>query len=854
MQLILKATNVKHPGARGGQFWIDEKGQARYDAKPTGEKRPHKYLALVVLADGTEKYLRPKDDELDENGQVIGGQPKIREIINRELFGEYGFKTDGTFWQKKGILVEYKTRTTARGKIEVDPIDRHDGYTHFEFRDSSVARAYGVGEGEPAEAGLPKKITSYKVEATTHEAPPSKEKIELPEGVTSDKPPIEEMSIHTVPPRKPQTEVALGDKLTEKEDPVAIANAYLAETFRMRKPSQAKTERGQQKAREEREGQYDHVTGHRKIKPLPVWAIAKYDSPEDLQHALSRDGQPLTTLITLGMWDPENKSKRFREQLLKEWMPFLRRWARRFASVYASTDSYRKFDKLESSSGEKAQRDWLYDRERDLFNEGVTVLLSEADSFLANDEPRGGDSRFDLKAGNAIKNHLEKKAKQAAVEIHGATHLEDLGEDDAYHAPKMISPREQFELRHYEPQAVKILSDLTATLPHEVRAAFLSRLWIDDHHNSPDASEEHAWNERRAARMEKHGESNLHWGRPWIRSKASGTVAAMSDKLADVEVKLRGGKTEKLGSMRPQHQMYYLEKWFNEALEHVQNHLKTSSGKLTPDGAIVDHWLRLESKLARINTKEITDRVQHKTVQMPVKLDKEGKPVEPVIVEHNRAHEHPSVTFFKQPGSNRELAQRLGIVDDLDVPLTLRNMNLPRHQEDKLKRVASYHDRLQENLKYVGDLGPLHDEQHATTERHRNMGSWYRSPSGSMEWHEENGVAALHAAAVKLHNSKGEDKEAVTAYTSAINALGADHPMVEDYNRRLHTLGADVPTNADLAAWKARSHSAYREQANRLHIIEFAQEQRNMKKSITDLREAFAMLLGAYDDLRKAFQ
>lgn len=851
MQLILKAVTVKHPGSRGGQFWLDEKGQVRYDEKPKGEKRPHKYLAIITLSDGSQRRIEPNDDELDANGQVIGGQAKVREIINRELFGEYGFKTNGTFWQKRGILVEYKTRVTARGKIEVDAIERHKGYTAFDFRDASVARAYG---GDEATAKLPKKITQYLVEAQPRGELPSKEKVELPEGTTPDQPPIEELGIHTVPPRKPQTEVALIDKLTSKEDPIAIASAYLAATFEARKPSQAKTPEGQAKARAERAGQFAGIEGHRKIDRLPIWARAKFDSAEHLQTELSREGRPLTTLITLGAWDPDNKNPRIREQLVKEWSPFIRRWARKFATVYQSTDSYRSFDKLSEGVGEKGQRDWLRDRERDLYNEAVAVLLDEANKYMANDEPKGSYSRFDLKAQNAIKNHLEKHSKRAAVESFGATHLEDLTEEDAYHAPKMISPRDQFELRHYESQAVPILADIVADLKPHVRAVFESRLWIDDYLAHPDQSEEHAFNEAREARRQKHGESNLHWGRPWIRTKEGG-VTSVSDKLADVEVRLQGGKVSRLGDLKPQHQMYYLEKWFADAMAHVESHLQTKRGHLSPDGQVVEKWLRLEEKLARVNHKEITGRVEHKVVQMPIKLDKEGRPVEkPPLVEHIRHHEHPALTFFKQPGSNRQLAERLGIVNDLDMPVGLRHMNLPKQHEDKLKRIASYHHHLQQNLAHVGDLTALHKEQFAHVERARDQGSWYTTPNGSMEWHENNGVVALHEAAVKLHKTKGEDKEALAAYTSAANALGAEHPMVQDYTRRLATLGVDAPTQADLAQHKARSHSAYREQANRLHIIEFAQEQRNAKKSLADLRDAFAKCLSAYDDLGKAFR
>jgi hypothetical protein len=833
MLLIFKATNVKNPGSRGGHPWIDDKGHARYDERPTGE-RTHKYLAYLHLSDGTKKYIVPSDDELDASGQVIGGQPKIREIVNRELFGEYGFKQNGTFWQKKGILVEYKTRVTGRGKIEVDAIERHAGYTAFEFRDSSVARAYG--------GGLPKKITQYQVDAMPRDPVPSKDKIELPDA--HDVPPIEELGIHTVPPRLPQTLVAVGEPLKDTEDPVAIATAYLGETFHAMKPSQAKTEAGQQRARDAREGQYDHVVGHRKIEALPLWAIAKFDSPEQLQQELSRGegGRPLTTLITLGLWDKNIKQARVREQLLREWAPFLRRWVRRFASVYASTDSYRKFDKIEGGSSPTAQRDWLYDRERDLYNEGVAVLLDEANRYMSNDEPKGSDSRFDLKAGNAIKNHLERKAKNDALEFHGAS-IDDLSEEDAYHAPKTISPREHFELKHYEPRAMEILSEALLGLPIHKQEAFRSRLWIDDHHQSPDVSQERRFALARERQQQKRGESRVHWGRPLTRTKEGG-VDSVADKLADTEVLLRNKRKKvRLGDLTPQHQRYYLEQWFNDAKAHVEEQLRTPSGRLSGDGVVVEKWLRLEEKLARVNYKELASRVQ--TIKMPL--------LNQSRLEHVRAEEHPAIAFFKEPKSNRQLAERLGIADDLDVPANLKHVSLPRQYETKLKRVAAYHRRLQDNLAYVGDLAPLHAQAHAVAERHRNMGSWYRTEHGTTEWHEEGGVTTLHDAAVKLHETKGNDAGAVTAFKDAANALGTDHPMVQDYVARLK-LGAEKPTSNDLATWKTRSHSMYREHANRVHLIEFAQEHRETKKSLVDLRKALSAYIDAFDCLNEVLQ
>ena len=428
MRLIFKAVNVKNPGAHGAPFWIDAKGNARYDEKPSEAKRPYKYVAIIVLSDGSKAYIKPNDKELDDEGQLKGGQTAVRDIVNRELFGEYGFKEDGTFWKKKGLLFDYKTRTAANGKVVVDAVQLHDGYQSIEFRDSSVSRAYGKG--------LPAKITKYLV-APSNIDPRTGETEGLPrkpdeapiEG-TSDVP-VDEMGMHNVPKRLPQTHVAIGEALKNEEDPIAIASAYLSVFLEARKPSQAKTPEGRAKARAERKGHYDEIVGKRSIQALPSWAINKFDSAAELQHELGRantidwteaskegiqqkhseGGHPLTTLITLGLWDPQNKNKRFREQLLKEWTPFLRQQARRYANVYSGTDAFRKF-------GEGVDKNaWLRDRERDLYNHGVAVLLHEADTYVSNDEPDGPYSRFDKKAKNAIKQDLKRMSREAAFEL-----------------------------------------------------------------------------------------------------------------------------------------------------------------------------------------------------------------------------------------------------------------------------------------------------------------------------------------------------------------------------------------------------------------------------------------------------
>lgn len=823
MLLLVKASNVINPGSRGGHPWIDDKGRARYDKRPTG--RPAHYLAEVTLSDGSKRFIEPRPAELDANGQVIGGRAAVREIVNRELFGEYGFKTDGTFWQNKGILMEYRATTNAKGKVVVEDVPRHAGYSAIDFRDPSVARAY--------DKGLPAKITKFAVDAKEPTPLPSKEKVELPEGGTADKPGIHEIGIHTVPPHHPDTLVAIGEPLKDKEDPLALATAYLDAYLNARKPSQAKTEAGQERARAERKGQFDGVVGSREIKPLPDWAVNKYSTPEELQIALSRgeDGKPLTTLITLGLWNKENKSKRVREQLVSEWTPFIRRWARRFASVFANTDSYRKFDKIDGG-GEKAQRNWLYDRERDLFNDAVIVLLDEANAYKSNDETVGPYSRFDKKAENAIKNHLEKKSKEAAIEQHGATALDDMAENMAYASPKMISPREHFELRHYEPMAHKIIAEALKGLDKDARKVFMSRLWLDDSED-PDQSDERVHAEARERQRMKRGESKAHWGRPMT---GDGSVAA---KLADLNITTGFGKTKRLGDMEQSLQHYHLKNMYDEAVRHLESKFRTPSGGLTPNGALVEKWLRLEAKVAQMNRREISERTKVPTttdVKMPVVDERRMQPL--------ATQEHPAVSFFR---TNRELANKLGVANDLDVPQTLANVKAPLQIKPKTDKLSAYH-QLHQNVLSMNDHQALRSAVIQHVDESKAAGHWVNSDNSIPQWHENRGVVALHNAAVRLHQSRGEDAQALTEYAQATETLGKRHPMVAEYTQGLRTLGA-APTNSDLARWKSSSHTTYRDNVNRLHVIDAAIASKTSKSTISDFRKSLNRCVSMYDAL-----
>lgn len=820
MQLLIKA-NVKNPGSRGGKVHFVD-GQVRYGDAPKPKK--HKYLAKVTMSDGTVKYIYPDESEVDEHGQVIGGQAKIREIINREFFGEHGFNSNGEFWQKPGLMFKYQQRTAKNSKVVVDEIARHEGFTAFEFADSSVSRAYGDG--------LPKKFSKYQIEAKPHDPVPERFPIDHDaEREPSDVPPPDERGIINAPRHLPETAVALGEPLTAEEDPIELASAFLERFLRGKK----------------QRGPVDEVVGTRKVRDIedvPAWILNKFDSPEELQHLLGRanalkwnvtskvknhmntevkraeGGKPMTTLITFGLWNSDPSAKRHRNYLEQEWRGFVRKWAKHYAGVFQGATSFQ-------SHGDS----YIRDRERDLYQIGMLELQRCADNYVPNAEVGTIAARFDKTARNEIKKHMKQWTQQHALE--NGAEMDDMREEDAYHTPKTISPREHFELRHYEPLAISILDDAMVGLKPHQKAAFWSRFWLDDG-SHPDTSEEKRYNEARERQQAKMGESKRSWERPYTRT-AEHSVTSVADKLADTIVTMQGGKQARLGDLYPQKQRYYLQQWYEDALNHVREHLKTPKGGLSPNGMVVEKWLRLEAKVAQLNRRDIEARVDVPTVKMELQPRTSSETRSPF--------EHPAVQFFR---TNRELAMKLGVANNLDMPQSLKNVKVPTAERGKLHALTSYH-QLHTNLEKLPDLKPVHEKAAREAAALKNHGHWTTDVKGGAVWSEDNGVEALHNAAKRMIADNSEANR--EAFSSLANSMGgSNNPMAVAYIDMLRT--SQVPTDADLATWKTRAHAAHRDAQNKLHVIEFVQESRKMKKAtVNDLMKAFRACNRAYEQL-----
>lgn len=896
---------VQAPGSRGGKGYYDEHGQWQYGERPKVKPRT---LARVLLPDGTVINIRPDKREVDKEGRVTN-QATIRDIINREMLGEYGFNDDGSFWARPGVLFTYQLKRIASGpekgrlvtrtqevidektgekkKVEVPVVERlqrGSGFVSITFTDPAVSRAYGKG--------LPDKLLRHRVESRVVDPDTGESLVNLPPKPDPDAPepegtsdiPVEDNEHITAPPdSKKRARVSAGEPLDETEDPLALATALLDTYLLSRKTSQAKTERGREKARAERKHQFDVTLGKRVIKPLPAWAVAKFESPEKLQQMLSRNGgMPLSTLITLGLWgDTEslkrNKSRPY-EQLLNEWHPFLRFKARRLADAFKYTDTYRDKTKQDNErdaeywSKQSSRRSYVNERIRDLYQLGVTRLMELAQNYVSNDEPFDSpDGRFDRVVKRDVEREMRRWSRDHARED-GALGLtvdvaDEIGDNSAVTAAPLapLTKEEMHALLHFGPVARHALEEAVKDLPEHQKEVFRSRLWFDDVKDLWDDEAEHTHlSERGRAMSQKDasgGRVSRDWGRHWVGTEQG--VPSVADKLAGTIVTLKNGEESALGQLSPQLQRYYVKKWFKEAQGAVKDKLQGPGGELTHTGEIVHRWLNVEAKLAAGNARTITERTQHPVKVMP--LDPAGKGP---VVRPEDTNKRPSVKFFRTPGSNQELGEKLGLLrreHAADGKVSYRDPFPDHHytgrgsvQSERVLAQADAFHKLVTNLRSVQNLSPVVKEAKANLASAKEVGHWSPTETGSVAWSEGTGVTALHEAAQALWQHRSADPKIrvqyETAYTKAANAVAEHLPaMVAEYTGKVAGTGGFTPE--DLAEWRARAHANYRHHQGRMHVVEHEAARRKTAKATgADLMKAFSAYDEALDALYEVLQ
>ena len=352
----------------------------------------HKYLMRFLLPTGQWLRIYPDTSELNDHGQVIGGPAATRKIIRREF--------EKKFFKDEPVITGHGRHTTKR--IQIRP-----GFIDFDFRDSTVSRLYG--------RGVPKwmsKVQLPESEMVGSERTPEKEPpVEYPH--EHDVPPMEDIkpAITYIPEPTTATQMAIGEKLEEDEDPILLARELLNITMASR--STGRTPSGEKiKPKRKRA-----TVGSRKIKPLPHWAVAKYKDAAHLQRELSKEGKPLSTLITLGLWKKRVPNTKHKQQLISEWQSTIRYHSRQAVSMMRKTDTYLDKRKAEDAqdidpgSAHSKAESFIRDEERKLRQIGTQVLLEEVRKYQATANP---DNRFDTVANSSIMTAIYEIAQSRA--------------------------------------------------------------------------------------------------------------------------------------------------------------------------------------------------------------------------------------------------------------------------------------------------------------------------------------------------------------------------------------------------------------------------------------------------------
>jgi hypothetical protein len=855
MQLVIYKGGGRYGVANKNHKYIaryrDKDGEWTYvypdDLLTTKIARHDKWLFRIVLPDGSKLVIHPDAHEVDENGQLKGGQATLRKVVNRALFGEYGFYPEGhpkagEFWQRQGLLQSYRVKTHKKTgdrtkQPVVETVSSGRGFVGFEYRDSSVEAAFKNAYGK----GLPEKIQRHQVESRAFHPETGEATVTLPEKPDLDAPEPEGKPdqptkhgelIVNVKPITEETEEVITEPLTSEENPLDIAAAYLDLFFRMPRPGKAKTEAGVARGRAKRREHIDaeKVVGKRVIKPLPAWMVAKYKDEYELQHELSRDGRPLTTLITAGLWNYKHHDRRHQEQLTKEWDRTVTRHAMNALTPVKHLPKY---------------KEWL----REMKQRGFSALYEAADDYKANTKPTGPDARFETFANSKIMSAIYRSTKAAyGIDAEDPDSVADQGPS------VVITPEEHMVLREYGPVARKIIDDALATLPDYIRETFRSRLWFDDPHTGPDESEESQYYRRRLEHdAEKRGAARTKWGRPWTRNDdVKSSVPSIADKLGNVEVELRAGEVKKLKQLDSSHQRYYLQKWYEHARQHLLSKLQTPGGEDNTDGELVKRWLAVETKLAHANRQHLTETpgridpaesyAKLPRIEMPIYHESKVTHLRP-----ENLSERPDVKFFT---SNVDLATKLGIMHhDLTTVPGLRHGGKAASQKRSLDRAERYHKQLQELSKYdESKLNSMHGVARAALAHAEQVGHWKQDGS----WHESDGITALHNAAVEVqkardtHDKKRMD-EAIAKFSKLNDKLKRSQaydtlrqPYVDAVTSGVHRI-----THDDLAEARITAHGVHDQQSAMAHLFDFEHARRSTKKSLN--RFTVEDALNAYD-------
>lgn len=657
----------------------------------------HMYLLRLVMADGTYRYVRPDDKDIESYnpklGFVLKNGKTIKQVIDEKLFGSYGIvrktnKKTGITTDEEfvvpGLLYDYQARRSTPAylkKYGVPVSEETVGKVRF-YKYKRIAGWVGMDLAPGVNYVMPKKgtdlqlVTAQQVEEAKEAmqpAAPGKEPlsesefdsqvIDLPQNPsTSDANPLGVYNIHPIASQTVKTNRVLSQPLPDNIDPL----------------------------------NYESDVKSGKVEAFPQYAIDKFGGEQQLLDELQR--RPATTLVTLGKYAPTQK--KVQDALYQEWRGVIRGLSMRAFDAFRVSNYYRDLQTADTSAGRSEHsenslaRKYRNDRLNDLNQEGAALLFNAAQGYIASKNP---DDRFDAFANEQIKNGLYDKSRKDITEAGGSFEpiASDADADALAHkygaglTQVELSPEEMADLTRTQREAKRILTKqlMSEKFPETYRKVFLARLWLD---KPSSAATEQAKIEHR----EEIGQAPVQsFERPFTGPDG---ISSVYPKLKDP----KSGKIIDMQKLSAQAQTYYLGKWYEDAKDMLIRQLsvpgKTSDESdeagdkrvLTTSGQALKRWLELKASLLAGNKRMVAERTQHPVVPLSLTNDGGGKAGRITSLETA----HPALGFWER---HKELADKLGLnVSGITETYTTPNISLGTHANHVLGAAERQHKQL----------------------------------------------------------------------------------------------------------------------------------------------------------------
>lgn len=667
----------------------------------------HMYLLRLVMADGTYRYVRPDDKDVESYNPKLGFILKhgktIKQVIDEKLFGSYGvvrktnkksgISTDEEF-VVPGLLYDYQARRTTPAylkKYGVPVSEETVGKVRF-YKYKRIAGWVGMDLAPGVNYVMPKKgtdlqlVTAQQVDEAKELMQPAQpgkvplsdsefdsQVIDLPSNPsTSDANPAGVFNIHAIASQTEKTNKVLSQPLPDNIDPL----------------------------------NYESDVKSGKVEALPQYAIDKFGGDQQLLDEIQR--RPATTLVTLGKYAPTQK--KVQDALYQEWRGVIRGLSMRAFDAFKVSNYYNTLKIADTSAGRSEQsenslaRKYRNDRLNDLNQEGAVLLLNAAQGYIASKNP---DDRFDTWAYSQIENGLYDKSRKDIAETGGSFEpiASDADADALTHkygaglTQIELSPEEMADLSRTQREAKKILTKqlMSEKFPETYRKVFLARLWLD---KPASAATEQSKIEHR----EEIGQAPVQsFERPFTGPDG---IASVYPKLQDP----KSGKIIDMTKLSAQAQTYYLGKWYEDAKSMLIRQFsvpgKTTDESdeagdkrvLTTSGQALKRWLELKTALLAGNKRIVAERTQHPVVPLSLTSDGGGKASHITSLETA----HPAMGFWS---NHTELADKLGLgVSGINETYTTPNISLGTHANHVLGAAEKQHRRLL-------DMGSMSDAE-----------------------------------------------------------------------------------------------------------------------------------------------